>query len=117
MKKIVVVVLGLVLLLSMVRCFAEEEPFYAGTYYVGRDFRPGNYNIRAKKASRYEPDCYIKIFKDEASFLENEPIIFDSFSEEGYHLSVTDGMVFRMEVFDGILSIVNETPSWMIVND
>lgn len=117
MKKIVAIVLSLVFLASFASCFAEEEPFYAGTYYVGRDFRPGNYNIRVNKTSKDEPSCFIDIFTDEASFSKNDAMTIDAFSEEGYHLSVKDGMVFHIVVFNCTLSIVNETPSWMIANN
>lgn len=117
MKRIIAIVLSLVFLGSLISCFAEEESFYAGTYYVGRDFRPGNYNIRVKKTSKDEPSCFIEIFKDETSFSENDYITFDAFGQEGYHLSVKKGMVFHLVVFNCTLAIVNETPSWMIANN
>ena len=117
MKKIFTVLLVLIIAMVSVYCFAEEESFYAGTYYVGRDFRPGNYNIRVKKTSDADPSAFIEIFKDAASFPNGESIAFDSFSYEGYHLSVTEGMVFHIMVFDCTLTIVNETPSWMITNN
>lgn len=118
MKKIVAVVLGLVLLLSMASCFAEEEPFYPGTYHVGKDFRAGGYNIHVKKTGSSQPVVYIQIYQDEEAFKNGKSIVYQSFRSEGYHLSVSDGMVFELQLYrNGSLMIVNETPSWMIVND
>lgn len=117
MKKIVAIMLGLVLMLSMVVCFAEEESFYSGTYHVGKDFRAGSYNIHVKKTTDDQPWAFINIYKDELTYSKEEPMIVNNFSEEGYHLYVTDGMVFNLVVFDCTLSIVNEKPSWMISNN
>lgn len=118
MKKLVATVLGLVLLVSLVGCLAEEEPFYPGTYHVGKDFRAGGYNIHLKKTGKTSPKVYIEIYKDEESFLKGDSIVYQHFTTEGYHLSVTDGMVFELQMlYDGLLTIVNEMPSWMIVND
>lgn len=118
MKKVVAIILGLVFLASMTCCFAEEEPFYPGTYHVGKDFRAGGYNIHLKKTGSSVPKVYVHIYKDEESFQKNDSLVLQSFRTEGYHLSVSDGMVFELELlYDGALTIVNETPSWMIIND
>lgn len=118
MKKVVAIILGLVFLASMTCCSAEEEPFYPGTYHVGKDFRAGGYNIHVKKTVNHSPSVWIEIFENEDKFLKDDHILMQNFSTEGYHLSVQDGMVFAIEVlFGGTLTIVNETPSWMIIND
>lgn len=116
MKKIVAIILGLVFLASMTCSFAEEEPFYAGVYRVGKDFKPGNYNIRVTKTGRDTPEVFIDIYENDLKYANKTPLTMHDFSEEGYHLYVTEGMVFELEVFDCVLSIVNETPSWMIQN-
>ena len=117
MKKILAIITFLVIA-SLTICFAEEEPFYAGLYRVGVDFKPGSYNIHLKAASSNAsriPKAYIKIYDSEEALKKNDHYVSDQFKLEGYHLSAVEGMIFDIEVlYNGELSIVNESLSWMM---
>lgn len=117
MKKVVCAALVTILLVMSLVCCAEEESFYPGVYRVGKDFKPGNYNIRVTKTGKFTPEAFIDIYENEEAYAKKKTLTSHDFSEEGYHLYVTEGMVFEIEVFDCNLSIINEKPSWMITDD
>lgn len=117
MKKVVAIIMVLMIFVSALCCFAEEEPFYPGTFHVGKDFKAGGYNIHLTKVGKKNPKVYIKIYENEEAFSKGNTIVIQHFATEGYHLAVSDGMVFEIQMlYDGVLTIVNETPSWMIAN-
>ena len=126
MKKTHVALLGLfifVIYLIAPLAIAEEEPFYPGVYYVGKDFKAGSYIIHLTPTEMSDhPIGWLHIYDNEEQFKSGDDKYKYSlnFSVEGCHLVVSDGMVFELKLivgFGGKLTISHETPSWMIENN
>ena len=77
-----------------------DVPFYPGMYVVGKDIRAGSYDIVLSGCGYGDSIAFYASNEDR----ENYNIMkFDSFDEnqEGYHLTVEDGMVFDITFMNG----------------
>lgn len=76
-----------------------DVPFYPGMYVAGKDIKAGAYDIAI--SSEYGGTA--SVYASEDDFSKDNGLTYDYIGEgqEGYHLSLNDGMVLVIDFIDG----------------